>query len=73
MSLQHRARTEPVSENTLRVYFPAELVTDSLFPFAGDDPFVARTIPREAVVLTPPTCSLTSIDLPSMEGFDEWE
>lgn len=73
MSLQHRSTTESVSENTIRVYFPAELVLDSAFPFAGGDPFVARTIRHEAVVLTPPTCSLTTIDLPTLEGFDERE
>lgn len=68
MSLQHRATAEPVSENTLRFYFPAEIVTDSGFPFTAGDTVVARTIRHEAVVLTPPSCALTSIDLPPVRS-----
>lgn len=64
MSLQHADTIEPLSENTARIYVPARLVTDSAFPFGPGDPFVARTVRHEAVVLTPPDCGLERIDLP---------
>jgi len=64
MSLQHIDTVEQVSQNTVRVYFPARLVTDSAFPFRPGDRFVARTLRHEAVVLTPPEATVERLELP---------
>lgn len=64
MSLQHTDTVEQVSQNTVRVYFPASVVTDAAFPFRPGDRFIARTLRHEAVVLTPPKATVEQLDLP---------
>lgn len=44
---------DAVSENSRRVYFPAELTTDSTFPFRANQNVAAIVVPHDAVVLAP--------------------
>lgn len=68
MALQYADTIESPSASTARIYVPADVVTDSAFPFTAGDPFVLRTIRHDAVVLTPPDCTLDTIDLPPIKG-----
>lgn len=64
MALQFADTFDNPSESTARVYIPADVVTDSAFPFDPGEVFVLRTVRHEGFVVTRPDCPLETIDLP---------
>lgn len=66
MALQGRNTAEPI-RRAVRFYIPVDVAVDSAFPFAGNDPYVARVARHEAVVITPPDCQQTTFDVPPIK------
>ncbi|ELY97157.1 hypothetical protein [Natrialba asiatica] len=64
MVLQFADTFDNPSESTARVYIPAEIVTDSAFPFGPGDSYVLRVARHEGFAVTPPDSDRETIDLP---------
>jgi hypothetical protein len=67
MGLQYAGEVDAPSASTARFYVPADVATDAAFPFTAGDPFVLRTARHEAVVLTTPECTASTLDLPPID------
>jgi len=64
MALQFADTFDEPSESTRRVYIPADIVTDSAFPFGPGDAYVLRVSRHEGFAVTPPDSDRETIDLP---------
>jgi len=64
MALQISGTFDSPSESTRRVYIPADVVTDSAFPFDAGDPYVLRVSRHEGFAVTPPDSDRETIDHP---------
>ncbi|QCC57200.1 hypothetical protein [Natrinema thermotolerans] len=67
MALQFADSFDTPSESTRRVYIPADIVTDSAFPFGPDDPYVIRVARHEGFAVTPPDSDCTTLELPPID------
>lgn len=67
MALQITGTFDSPSESTRRVYIPAEIVTDSAFPFGPGDPYVIRVARHEGFAVTPPDSDRQTLELPPID------
>ena len=64
MALQFAGTFDSPSESTRRIYIPADVATDSAFPFRGNDRYVLRVARHEGFAVTPPDSDRETIELP---------
>lgn len=67
MALQFSGTFDSPSESTRRVYIPADIVTDSAFPFEAGDRYVLRVARHEGFAVTPPDSDRQTLELPPID------